>query len=172
MQDENLATPQEGMSPESEVIEETVVEETTETPEIEEVLEETVPKSQFNQVLARAKKAEDALKKQPKENITNKQNSLSEEEVEVKILKSQGMTDDLIKDLKAVAKARGKSLIDSVNDSIFVAIKNEKEADGKAKKAKLGASKGSGIAKKEKDVNSVGLSDEDHKELWKQMRDK
>ena len=166
-------TPQEGMNPEPEVVEETVVEETTETPvEVEVDVEETVPKSQFNQVLARAKKAEEQLKKQipAKENITNNKSSLSEEEVEVKILKSQGMTDDLIVDLKAIAKARGKTLLDSTTDSIFIAIKNEKEAEAKSQKAKLGASKGSGTAKKEKSFNSPGLSAEDHKAIWMNER--
>lgn len=167
-------TPQEGMNPESEVIEETIEEETIETPDevvVEESVE-TVPKSQFNQVLARAKKAEEALKKQPKVNITNKQNSLSSEEVDKKILKSQGMSDDLIKELEAVANARGKSIFDAVNDPIFIAIKNEREQTVKAQKAKLGASKGSGTFKKGADLTSPGLSDSEHKELWKEARDK
>jgi hypothetical protein len=171
MPDENQVKPQDGTNPESEVIEETVAEETTETP-AEEVQEETVPKSQFNQVLARAKKAEDALKKaKPAENIT-KSNSVSSEEVEVKILKVQGMSDDLINELRAVAVARGKGMIDSLNDPIFVAIKNEKEQQIKAQKARLGASKGSAPVKKEKVINTPFISDDEHKQLWKEARDK
>jgi len=172
MQDENQAQPQEGTNPVVEVQEDTIAEETIETP-AEEVQEETVPKSQFNQVLARAKKAEDALKKaRPQENITNKTNSVSSEEVEIKILKVQGMSEDLINELKAVAVARGKSLIDSINDPIFVAIKNDKEQQAKAQKARLGASKGSSPVKKEKTINTPFISDEEHKQLWKENRDK
>jgi hypothetical protein len=167
-------TPQEGMNPESEVIEETIEGETIEeTPEeVTEVTEETVPKSQFNQVLARAKKAEEALKKSNPQNITNKQTtvSTSTEDMEAMVLKAQGMPSDLLDELKAVAKARGKTLLDSVNDPIFVAIKSQKETETKALKAKLGASKGSGSVKKEKSINSIGLSEEEHKEMWKANR--
>lgn len=169
MIDENLAQPQEGTNPESEVIEHTVAEETTETP-AEEVQEETVPKSQFNQVLARAKRAEDEAKRLKNSPVNiNKTNSLSPEEVDVKILQSQGYTEELITDLKAVAKARGKSLFAATQDSIFLAIKAEKEAEIKAQKVKLGASKGSGSTRKEKTTVTPNLSDEEHKQLWREM---
>ena len=162
-------TPQEGTNPEVEVetTESTTVEEPVETPEVK-----TYSEDEFKQVLARAKTAEAKLKAVPPQNITNKINSLSAEEVDVKILQSQGYSDELIADLKAVAKARGKSILASTQDSIFLAIKNEKEAEVKAQKAKLGASKGSGQVKKEKEFNSTGLSEDEHRELWKQMRDK
>lgn len=172
MQDENQAQPQEGTNPVVEVQEETIAEETIETP-AEEVQEETVPKSQFNQVLARAKRAEDEAKKlkSSTQNI-NKTNSLSAEEVDVKILQSQGYSDELITELKAVAKARGKSLFASTQDSIFIAIKNEKEAEAKSQKAKLGASRGSGTVRKEKTTTTANLSDEEHKQLWRDMNNK
>lgn len=163
-------TPQDGTNPESEVIEETTVEETVEeTPE--EVQEETVPKSQFNQVLARAKKAEEQLKKGITQNITNKTTANpSTEDMEAMVLKAQGMPNDLLDELKAVAKARGKTLLDSTTDPIFLAIKTQKETETKALKAKLGASKGSSSVKKEKGINTPNLTDEEHKELWKQNR--
>lgn len=167
MIDENLTEAQDATNPEVEVLEETTEEETVETP-AEVVQEETVPKSQFNQVLARAKKAEEALKKnKPAENITNKQTTVPTDEVEEKVLLAQGMSEELMVDLKAVAKARGKGLIQSQNDPIFIAIKNEKEAASKAAKARLGASKGSPVVKKAKEITSPGLSDEDHRQLWR-----
>lgn len=177
MQDENLATPQEGMNPEPEVVEETVVEETTETP-AEETHEETVPKSQLAQVVARAKRAEaelrelKALKEKASNGSITKTNSLSEEEVDAKILKSQGMADDLIQELKVIAKARGKSILDTLTDPIFTAIKQQKETAAKEQKAKLGASKGSGSVKKEKSFNSAGLTDDEHKAMWRQNLEK
>ncbi len=169
MQEEILATPQEGMNPEQEAVEET----TEETAEVEtsQENEETVTRSQFNQVLARAKKAEDLLKKNPSAQvITNKQNSLSEEEVEVKILKAQGMEAGLISELRVVAKARNKSLLDSTTDPIFLAIKAQQEADVKATKSRMPASRGASSVKMEKSINSIGLSAEEHKARWNEMR--
>lgn len=174
MMEDNI-TPQEGTNPEVEVLEETVVEETTETPEEEApiVIEETVPKSQFNQVLARAKKAEEALKKAtPATNIT-KSSSVSSEEIDAKILKVQkGYSDDLINELKAVAKARGTTILNADNDPIFQAIKSEHEGRAKAEKAKLGASRGSGSVKREKSFDSPDLTDEEHRQLWKDRNSK
>lgn len=172
---EDNITPQEGTNPEVEVLEETVVEETTETPEEEApiVTEETVPKSQFNQVLARAKKAEEALKKAaPATNIT-KSSSVSSEEIDAKILKVQkGYSDDLINELKAVAKARGTTILNADSDPIFLAIKSEHDTRTKAEKAKLGASKGSGSVKREKSFDSPDLTDEEHRQLWKDRNSK
>ena len=167
---DNTITPQEGTNPEVEVetTEATTVEETVETPE---VVEKTYSESEFKAVWARAKKAEEALKKTPAMDSITK-GSFTEEQIEMKILKSQGMTDELLTELRAVAKARGKSLLDTTSDPIFVAIKNEKETAGKAEKAKLGASKGSASVKKDKGFDSVGLSDAEHKQLWRQQQER
>lgn len=167
-------TPQEGTSPESEVIEETNAVETVETPaetETEEVVEDTVPKSQFNQVLARAKKAEAQLKgfKTPQAKapaVVNNQ-VLSEDVVDSRILKSEGMSDELLSELKVIAKIRGKSMMDCKADPIFVAIKEAK--DKEAKKVTLPASRGSGSVKKAKDFNTKGLTPEEHKALWREQ---
>ena len=163
--------PQDGIIPESEVIEETVVEETTETPAVEgaeEVVEDTVPKSQFNQVLARAKRAEADVKKlkstKPAETIT--QTPMSEDVMDSRILKSQGMSDELLSELKVVAKLRGKTMIECQEDPIFVAIKEA------AKKVKLPASRGSVPVKKVKDFNTSNLSDAEHKAMWKEAQGK
>lgn len=168
---DNTITPQEGTNPEVEVetTESTTAEETVETVEETPTPEtKTYSETEFKQVWARAKKAEDALKKATADGSITKE-ALTEEQIELKILKSQGLSDDLLQELRAVAKARGKSLLDTTSDPIFVAIKNEKEAEGKAQKAKLGASKGSGTVKKEKSVSSPGLTDAEHKELWRQQ---
>ncbi len=171
---DNTIEPQDGTNPESEVIEETAVEETAETPEVDEQpKEKTYTDAEFKQVLARAKAAEELLKKNKAPSINQNKPSLSSEDVDVKILKSQGMSDDLIKELQAVAKARNKPILDAVSDPIFIAIKNQKETDDKAKKAKLPASRSSGaVQTKEKNINSAGLTDAEHKALWKEQRDK
>lgn len=126
------------------------------------------------QILARAKDAEAKLKSLQETKVTPKENinNLSGEDVEAKILKAQGMSDDLLSELKAIAKVRGKGLIDSQTDPIFLALKESREATEKAEKAKLGASKGSGQAKAQKDFNSAGLTDQDHKELWQKSQER
>lgn len=165
MEDENLTTPQEGMNPELEVEAEetTTEEETVETPE---VYEETVPKSQFNQVLARAKAAEAKLKAKPAQTI-NQTPALSEEQVHVAILKAQGKSQDEIDYLKKIAGVNKTTLIDAQNDELFAVFQKKREDEAKAQKAKLGASRGSGTVKKEKTLSSPGLTDAEHKELWK-----
>lgn len=165
----NDFTPQEGTNPESEVIEETV-EETTEN-QVQEETEETVPKSQFAQVLARAKKAEDearTLRNQSKPTT----NQLSKEDTEMLILKSQGIDEDLLNGMRDLAKIRGKSILEVQSDPIILAMKEQKEKETHEKASKLGASRGSSPAKKEKDVTTPNLPDEDHKALWKARNNK
>jgi hypothetical protein len=141
--------------------------ETEQQEETQEVQEKTYSESQFKQVLARAKKAEEALKKNKPNVLTN--NVPSDALIEEKILLSQGMTEELVTELKALSKVRGTSLFATQSDPIFLAIKESKEAESKAQKSKLGASKGSSTAKKEKTISSQGLSDEEHKALWREM---
>jgi hypothetical protein len=92
---------------------------------------------------------------------------LSEEVVEVKILKSQGVSDELITQLKKIAKVNETGLIEAQADPYFVAYKDKLEEELKKAKASLGASRGSGSVKKGKDFSTSGLSDEEHKQLWK-----
>lgn len=165
-------TPQEGMNPEPEVVEETVEGETTETPVVEESDNEggdTVSRAQFNQVLARAKKAEEKLKATPKPTSTKNVNStaIPDDVVDARILKSQGMKDELLSELKTIAKLRGKSILECQTDPIFLAIKENAERE--AKNTKLPASKGSAQIKKVKGFQTRGLSDADFKELWKEQ---
>lgn len=158
-------TPQEGTNPELvEVIETTPEGEQGDAP----AQPKTYTEEQFKQVLGRAKTAEDKLKliKQSTPPGTINNTSLSEEQIEEKILLSQGMDSELIDELKTLAKVRKTGLIQAQNDPIFIAIKKQKDDDEKAKKAKLGASRGSGTVKKEKTTVSPGLTDAEHKELW------
>lgn len=124
---------------------------------------------QVQNVVARAKKAEaeiKALKGKSAEAPQLNNNALSADDVDVKILQSQGMSEDLINELKALAKVRGTSILATQLDPIFLAIKEKKDAEDKNAKASLGASKGSGQIKKSKDFKTSGLSEQEHKELW------
>lgn len=92
---------------------------------------------------------------------------LSEEVIEVKILKSQGISDELITQLKKIAKVNETGLIEAQADPYFVAYKEKLEEDQKKAKASLGASKGSSQVKKGKDFQTAGLTEEEHKQLWR-----
>ena len=85
--------------------------------------------------------------------------------VEEAVLQANGMSDELLTELKAVAKVRGLSLIKAQNDPIFVAVKEKFEQDKKQKDASLPASRGSGSAKPKKDLTTPGLSREEHRKL-------
>lgn len=143
------------------------------TEDVEALKAQIAEKDTFaRQAVARAKKAEQELKElkgSTKSTATQtlQTNGLSEEAVEVMLLKAQGMELELIEELKTLAKIRGKSVIDTQNDPIFVAIKAAKEAKEKAEKSKLGASRGSNTAKKEKSLQTPGLTEAERKELWK-----
>lgn len=128
------------------------------------------------QILARAKKAEAELKatKQSKtdapQQINNQAPSNTSDDVDVKILKAQGTSQDEIEYLKKIAAVNGTSVIDARNDELFIAFKAKKEADEKAQKAKLGASRGSGTVKKDAGFNTQGLSQEEHRRLWRESQ--
>jgi len=132
------------------------------------------------QITARAKKAEEKLRsvssqttptvdQKPSQTINN---TLTAEDVEVRILKAQKVSEDEITMLKKIAAVNGTSIIEAQADDMFISFKQRKEEQEKADKAKLGASRGSGSVKKEKDVSSPGLSDVEHKELWRQAMGK
>lgn len=87
-------------------------------------------------------------------------------DVDERILKSQGMPDDLLKELKGIAKIRGVSLIDAQADFLFVAAKEKYEKDKKIRDAQVGASRGSGTSKPKADLSTPGLSRDAHRELF------
>jgi hypothetical protein len=140
-----------------------------------ETLKSNLAKEQTakNQILARAKKAEAELKALKGEgNATASQNinnsPISDEAIEIKILKAQGMAPDLIEQLQKISKVTGKSIIDAQSDPYFQSIKKDKEDEVKSAKAKLGASRGSGSVKQEKSFNTPGLTDAEFKQLYKE----
>lgn len=136
-----------------------------------EALKEALEREKIakQQILARAKKAE-ALLKENKDKPSLNNNVLTSEDVETKILKAQGLPDDEINYLKKLAKLNETSIIEAQSDEIFKSFKANKEATEKQANAKLGASRGSGSVKKEKTFATKGLSDQDHKEMWRQSQ--
>jgi hypothetical protein len=153
------------------VLEETTDEETVESlrAKLEEANAQLEKEAEARrQLTARAKSAE--AKAKPAEVPQQINSTLDETTIEKKILKSQGMSDELLNELVALSKVRGKSLLDTQSDPIFIALKELKEKEEKSAKANLGASRGSGSVKKGKDFNTPDLTPEEHKELWRQSQ--
>ncbi len=127
------------------------------------------------QILARAKKAEAQLKEKTSQSTQTEQkptqfiNALTAEDVEVKILQTQKVSEDEIAYLKKIAAINGTSLIEAMEDPIYTGFKDKKEADKKSENARLGASRGSSSVRKEKTTNTVGLTKQEHKDLWRQQ---
>jgi hypothetical protein len=116
----------------------------------------------------RAEKAE-AKAKAVRQSDTKEDKNQDTPDVDERILRANGMPDELLKELKAIAKAREVSLIDAQKDPLFKLVKENFEQETKQKEASLGSSKGSGNAQAKKSISSPGLSKEDHKAMWKQM---
>lgn len=114
------------------------------------------------------KKATQPIQKteQPKQTETTP--SITEEVIEVKILKAQGVSDELITQLKKIARVNDTSIIDAQSDPYFVAYKEKLEEEAKKEKASLPASRNSGSVKRSKDTTTTGLSEDEHKQLWKE----
>lgn len=156
--DENviLDTPNETVEEAVEIPAETT-EDTIETPAVDvEQLQATNKK-----LYERAKTAEAALKEikgvaQPA--------STNVEEI---VLLANGMPEELLTELKAVAAVRKVSLIKAQADPIFVAVKEKFEKDQKREDASLPASRGSGAMKPRKDFFTPGLSREEHMAMVK-----
>lgn len=148
--------------------EEVVLDETTDTEDVDAIKQQLAEAEEAKrQLTARAHKAEAELKAKKAEATPVTTNSgLDADAVDVKILQSQGMSEELITELKALAKVRGTSILATQLDPIFVEMKRSREADEKVKRASMGASRGSGSPSSKKTFNSPGLTSEEHKELW------
>lgn len=114
----------------------------------------------------RAKKAEaelKALKQAPKPAAPGTAPTQSVEET---VLLANGMDEELLQKLKAVAIVNKiPSLLKAQADPIFVAIKAQFEKDKKTREAALPASRGAGSSTVPKTFATPGLSREDHKKM-------
>lgn len=148
------------------------VSETVETPAIptdEDILDipvvDVAKIQETNKKLyARLKEAEAKLKakeSQPVSNVSPQPN------VEETVLLANGMAEELVNELKVIAKVRGTTLLKAQNDPIFVAVKEKFEKDLRQKQANLGASRGSGQVKPKKDITTPGLTREEHMAMSK-----
>lgn len=117
---------------------------------------------------AEAAKYRRLLEKANKTTVKTETKSPSPANVEETVLRVNGMADELIEELKAVAAVRKTSLIKAQSDPIFVALKEKFEKDQKQKEAGLPASKNAGAAKAQKSFLTPGLSRDEHREMVRQ----
>lgn len=149
-----------------ETTQETPVEgETQETPEIDvEQLQATNKK-----LYERAKKAEAELKALRPSKPAEAKPASPQPNVEEVVLLANGMPEELVNELKAVAQVRKTTLLKAQNDPIFVAVKEKFEKDKKQREASLPAGRGSNSVKPKKDLTTPGLSREEHMKLVKEI---
>jgi hypothetical protein len=83
------------------------------------------------------------------------------------ILYSKGFEEDEVEYAQKVATLQGVKLTEAVKDPLFTTWKSNKDADQKKQAAQLGTSKGARTTIK-KSFDTPGLSDEDHKALFKE----
>ncbi len=161
--DENPSVDETTIPSDTEVVE-TTGEETVETPESTEP--EVVPKTQYDSVHKRATRAEAELKTLKGNNTASTPQASSQSSIEETVLLANGMSEELVKKLKSVAKVEGySSLLKAQNDPIFVAVKDKFEQDKRQKEASLGASRGAGSVKAVKKINSTGLTRDEHRAM-------
>lgn len=143
-------------------VEETTTEEATE--ETQEADTVVISKEKFKAMQKKAI-AYDASKKIPqpsKEDITN---TLTREEA---ILIAKGRSEEDLDLLHTIAKGKGISLLDAEKHALFTAYEEKKAEELKKEQARLGASKGSNSVKSSSGFASPGMSEAEHKKLWKE----
>lgn len=161
--DENPIVQEEAIIPQDEPAIELELEDTEDVQAIKDKAEKM--ETFARQTLARAKKAEEELKVLKTPKPTPAQDTLSQASVEETVLLANGMSEELLGELKAIAAVRKTSLIKAQSDPLFVAAKEVIEKERKQKEASLPVSRGSGQTKVKKTVNSPGLSRDEHKAL-------
>lgn len=138
----------------------------------EEVVEETTPEAEDNTVeeeidwKARAMKAEALIVKNKKAPVAEKPTQAAQitDPIEA-ALRVNGMSKELIAQLKKIATLNGQDLIDAQSDPLFVAYKENLEKEQKREKASLPASRGAGTVKPKVSFNTPNLTREQHMEL-------
>lgn len=126
-------------------------------------------KNARQQLTARAKKAEEQLKALKPKAEKEEDTKQDYPDVDERILRANGMPDELLRELKAIAKARDIDIIDAQNDSLFKLVKENYEKELKLKDASVGASRGSGNAQAKKSASTPGLSRDEHKKFFQNM---
>lgn len=142
---------------------------TEDTESAEEVSDEvTLSKSEFKKLQRRAL-AYEALKNEGNERITKTTNpEVTDDETykeELKFL-AKGYSDEAIDYIKILSKGAGVTMKEAEENPLFQAFQEKQDAERKAKRAQLGASRGSAI---KKGVDMSKMTPEEHQKAWYDM---
>jgi len=158
--DENLDLELEQQDEEVDSIEEIEVDESEDSKDME-LAKAKAEAAKYRRLLEKAQKP----KVEAKYPQSAPQDTSSSVSIEETVLLANGFDEELIDDLKAIAKVRNTSLIKAQKDPIFVAIKEKFEKDKKQSDASMPASRGSGSLKPKKDFKTQGLTRNEHKAM-------
>lgn len=140
------------------------------TEDVEELKEKLAKKDEFaRQALARAKKAEAALKEKTSQSrpvVEQKPTQPASLNVEETVLLANGMAEELVEELKLRAPKYGGSLIKAQADPYYVAVKEQFEKTKKQEQASMPASRASGSVKPKKDFKTPGLTEAERKQMF------
>ena len=139
----------------------TVVEEETTTEATEDDV--AVLKAELAHAKAEAAKYRRLQEKAKKPDVTTPATSITDP-IEA-ALRVNGMSKELLEQLKKVSALTGKDLVDAQSDPIFIAVKETIEKDKKREDASLPASRGAGTVKPKVGFNTPGLTREQHMAL-------
>jgi hypothetical protein len=127
-------------------------------------------KTLANNYKIRAEKAEAKLKeKAPAKPEESSAPKAQEQKADLGLVKlyAKGLEDDQVAQVQKIAALEGTSLDEAFKSELYTTWNSNREAKIKAEQAQLRASNGSKVAVK-KGLNTPGLSDEEHKALYKQ----
>ena len=121
------------------------------------------------QILARAKKAEDELKKfkstpAPSQVINNNNPEFSDE---LKLI-ARGLSDEEISQAKVIAKGKGVVLSEAIKDPMFSLFQKDLKERERRENARLGGSRGSGESTDDSLIKP-NMTKEEHQEAFKKM---
>lgn len=154
-------------------------EEVTDTPEEEtpeddteeaEESSETDYKALYEEEKASREKAEALIvknKKKAKAEVPTASPAPQSADVQAEIMRVNGTSQELIDQLKTLAKTQNTDLVTAKDSPVGKAIVETYEKEQKQANASVGASKASGKVKPKKSFEQSNLSPEDHKAMWK-----
>lgn len=141
--------------------------------EVVEVEDETTTEAETETVeeeidwKARAMKAEALIVKNKKAPVAEKPTQATPIDPIEAALRVNGMSKELIEQLKKVSAVTGKDLVDAQSDPIFIALKETMEKDKKREEASLPVSRGASSVKPKVDFKTANLTREQHMALAK-----
>ena len=157
-------------------VEETTTETTEEETTVESEQENAEPdyKLELEREKKKAYELEQRLKKEKakskdRSDLSTPDVPVNENAIQEQVLKAQGMSDELLNVLKTISEEKGTDLISSQTDDYFLYRQEKMKQEAMDKEAALGASSGSGAGKPRKSFATPGLSEDEHKAMFKKV---